>query len=84
MDKKGVVSPNYTIDAVPILRPYLDKSGLTVRDLSGQGLEILLAAWIISLTNRERSSSPGQPDWLINSGLQEALTGGRLAQGVSA
>jgi len=82
--KKGTVNPDFTIDAIPILRPYLSKSGLTTKDLSGQSLEILVAAWIISLTDQEPNSQSGQPDWLIKSGLQEALTGGRLAQGVSA
>ena len=82
--KQGVVSPDFTIDATPILRPYLDKSGLTIKELLGQSLEILVAAWIRSLMYTESYTSDNQSDWLVSSGLQKALLGGKLLQGTPA
>lgn len=82
--KQGVVSPDFTIDATPILRPYLEKSGLMPIDLSDQSLEVLVAAWIRSLLYKESYTSYNQPDWLVGSGLQETLLGGKLLQGTPA
>ena len=82
--KQGVVNPDFTIDATPILRPYLDKSGLTINELSSYSLEILVAAWIRSLMYEESHTSYNQSDWLVSSGLQEALLGGKLLQGTPA
>ncbi len=36
--------PTYTIDAHPILQPYLEQTGLTADRISGQSLELIVAS----------------------------------------
>ena len=72
--------PTYAIDARPILRPYLEGAGVTADQISGQSLEIIIASWLGEIIH---SGQPPTTDdislyWLVESGLYNALAGGRF------
>ena len=78
--------PTYRIDARPILQPYFEKAGVTANTISGQSLELVVASWLSEIMHAERP--PQEVDetyrWVINSGLQAALAGGRLESEAAA
>lgn len=72
--------PAYIIDAHSILQPYFERAGVTASQISGQSLELIVAAWL-----GEIIYSPPPPEniddsqrWVIDSGLYAALTGGKF------
>jgi hypothetical protein len=74
------INPTYTIDALPILEPYLKRSGLRADQISGQSLEIIISSWlgaIIHYAESPENLKDSQP-WLIESGLYAAVVGGRF------
>jgi len=38
--------PTYTIDARPILQPYLERVGVTAEKISSQSLELIVESWL--------------------------------------
>jgi hypothetical protein len=72
--------PTYTIDARPILQPYLERAGVTADQISGQSLEIIIASWLGELIHSEHPPEPynNSLHWLVESGLYNALAGGRF------
>jgi hypothetical protein len=72
---------NYIIDAYPILKPYLEKAGITKdQKISAQSLEIIVASWLGEIISSEpafvKTDKFGQ--WLTDSGLYDAIAGGRF------
>lgn len=78
--------PAYAIDARPILQPYLDRSGLTADQISGQSLEIIIASWLGEIIHSDQppETVDNSLSWLIESGLYSALAGGRFDQEAAA
>ncbi|WP_353673550.1 hypothetical protein [Synechocystis sp. LKSZ1] len=72
--------PTYTIDASPILQPYLERAGVTADQISGASLELIVATWLgeIIHSNQLPESLDASQQWLIESGLYTALVGGAL------
>lgn len=73
--------PNYIIDARPIVGYYLEKAGIPAdRDISVESLEIIFGTWLTKIIYSE--TLPNQTDealqWLIDSGLYAAISGGSL------
>ena len=78
-------NPTFEIDAGPVLKPYLDESGITPENISGQSFELIVATWlnsILGITNPLNQVSPVQ-DWINQSGLSEAISGGYLKHEVT-
>ncbi len=78
--------PDYIIDAVPILQPYLERAGVSADQISEQSLEIIVAAWlgeIIHSSKLPQEMQESQP-WLIQSGLYGAIAGGQVRYRVAA
>lgn len=78
--------PTYTIDARPILQPYFKRAGVSAEQISGQSLEIIVAAWlgeIIHSTNLPEEMKESQ-HWLIESGLYAAISGGKVRHQAAA
>ena len=73
-----VVEPDYELDALVLLKPYYERSGLSPEDLSGAGFELLVASWLSELMQTGVALSADQQSWLVDSGLLEAISGGRL------
>ncbi|MCU0568955.1 MAG: hypothetical protein MUF49_20445 [Oculatellaceae cyanobacterium Prado106] len=74
--------PAYSLDALSILQPYFDRSGVTADQISRESLELIVASWLSEIMHSEKLPAhiaTTQP-WLIESGLYEALAGGKLEQ----
>lgn len=78
------VEPTYVIEAQPILQPYFDQSGIVANQVSDQSLELIVASWLGDLVHKSRNDLEPSQDWLIESGLYDAVAGGSLDQKVMA
>ncbi|MGF1481413.1 MAG: hypothetical protein ACFB4I_18340 [Cyanophyceae cyanobacterium] len=70
--------PTYTIDAHPILEPYLTQAGVTAEQISGQSLEFIVASWLGEIIHSKNLSERNSQRWLIESGLYAAIAGGKF------
>ena len=73
--------PDYKVPTAEVLKPYLQSKylkDLSVRELSGQGLEILVESWLGRIINPLFSESSAGPEdyWLFESGLYESIKDG--------
>jgi len=77
--------PTYTIDASPILQPYLERAGVTSDQVSGDSLELIVASWLGEIIHSDKllENIDTSQQWLIDSGLYAALVGGKFEQGVA-
>ncbi|HEY9825815.1 MAG TPA: hypothetical protein V6D19_10230 [Stenomitos sp.] len=78
--------PTYTIDASPILQPYLDRAGVTADKISGVSLELIVTSWLSEIlhSNQIPENIDASQQWLIESGLYAALVGGQLEHEAAA
>jgi hypothetical protein len=72
------IEPTYVIDARPILQQYFDQSGITADQVSGQSLELIVASWLNEIIHKTPDEVDASQQWLIDSGLYNAVVGGRL------
>jgi hypothetical protein len=72
--------PTYTIDAKPILQPYFERARVTADQISGQSLELIIASWLGEIIYSEKPPEDvdESQQWLIDSGLYDALVGGKF------
>jgi hypothetical protein len=71
-----LVEPNYTIDAEPILRPYLKGMGRTAGEMGKQSLELMILSWLGQMSYSPKpTESDGSQNWLVDSGLYQQLVG---------
>lgn len=70
--------PTYTTDARPVLQPYLEQTGTTAEQISGQSLELIVVSWLGEIIHSEKSPSEmdGSQRWVVESGLYDAVAGG--------
>ncbi|KYC41695.1 hypothetical protein WA1_16790 [Scytonema hofmannii PCC 7110] len=71
--------PTYAVDARPIIQPYLDKAGITLtQTLSSHSLELIVASWLseIIYCDRPLEETHKREQWLLDSGLYAAISGG--------
>jgi len=73
-----LIEPTYVIDARPILQPYFEQSGVTADQVSGQSLELIVASWLGGVMHKTPDEVDVSQQWLIDSGLYDAVAGGRL------
>lgn len=74
------IEPTQQIDPAPFLQPYFEKASILPSTVTGKSFELIVVSWlnqILRASNPEDIQNHGQ-DWLLNSGLFEALTGGYL------
>jgi hypothetical protein len=84
-DKNGKsVEPDYIIDADPILRPYLQQANLSAEEISSSSLELIVASWLDDLLYISQKNTDPSYAWLTDSGLYQAIAGGRLEYRVPA
>ena len=72
------LEPTYVIDARPILQPYFEQSGVTADQVSGQSLELIVASWLSEVIHKTPDELDASQQWLIDSGLYDAVAGGSL------
>jgi hypothetical protein len=82
-----ISEPTYALDGRPILKPYLDKAGITQgQKISSQSLVLIVASWLSKIIYSEMPL--GETDeserWLVDSGLYAAIAGGSFGRSVSA
>lgn len=72
--------PTYSIDAQPILQPYFERAGVTADTISAQSLELVIASWLSEImhTGQVPYGVDTSQHWIVDSGLQDALSGGRF------
>ena len=72
--------PAYIIDAYSILQPYFERAGVTASQISGQSLELIVAAWLgeIIYSPKPPENIDDSQRWVMDSGLYAALTGGKF------
>jgi len=73
-----LIEPTYVIDARPILQPYFEQSGVTAAQVSGQSLELIVALWLNGVMHKTPDELDASQQWLIDSGLYDAVAGGSL------
>ena len=73
-----LLEPSYVIDARPILQPYFDQAGVTADHVSGQSLELIVVSWFNEVMHKTPEELDASQQWLIDSGLYEAIAGGSL------
>ncbi|BAZ69604.1 hypothetical protein NIES4106_43770 [Fischerella sp. NIES-4106] len=78
--------PDYSIDARPILQPYFEQAGVSEDKISGQSLELIVASWLgrIIHTSEPLEDTETSQQWLIESGLYNAITGGNFEHTAAA
>ena len=72
------IEPTYVIDARPVLQPYFDQAGITADQVSGQSLELIVASWLNEIIHKTPDGLDASQQWLIDSGLYNAVVGGSL------
>jgi len=79
--KVGERLPDFAADATPQLGPYLERSGISAASIPGASLELLVSAWLWSVlqSTSEREAPPPGLEWLVQSGVWEAIQDGRVA-----
>ncbi|WYD79330.1 MAG: hypothetical protein V8K32_08400 [Candidatus Electrothrix gigas] len=73
-------APTFEIDAEPLLKPYLEGSGVSSGEISPQSFELIVSAWLNSVL-RAGESANGKDEglnWIKTSGFSEAVKGGRM------
>lgn len=72
--------PTYSIDARPILQPYFERAGVTAAQISGQSLELIVTSWLGEIIHSEKAPEDidESQQWLVESGLYDALAGGKF------
>ncbi len=73
-----LIEPTYVIDARPVLQPYFDQAGITADQVSGQSLELIVASWLNEIIHKAPNELDTSQQWLIDSGLYNAVVGGSL------
>lgn len=70
--------PDYIIDARPILKPYFERAGVSDDHISSRSLELIIAAWLAEIMQDAHTleETNVSQQWLIDSGLYSAITGG--------
>ena len=79
------IEPTYTIDARPILAPYFEQAGVAPDQISGVSFELIVSSWLSELVHSDKvpEGDGAARNWLIESGLYNAVVGGRLAHEVA-
>jgi hypothetical protein len=78
--------PDYIIDASSILQPYFERAGVKDEQISSQSLELIIMVWLLKTIHATKpfEDFSTSEQWLIESGLYEAIAGGKLEDATAA
>ena len=78
------VTPDYEIDPRPFLHSHYNGTDISLNSLTGKSFELVISSWLNKLLQNDilPPELQGQ-DWLVDSGLFEAIKLGRLAPQVA-
>ncbi|MUG94395.1 hypothetical protein F7734_19255 [Scytonema sp. UIC 10036] len=79
-------TPDYVIDARPIFQPYFEQAGVSEDKISAQSFELIVASWLLRIIHAEEplEDMDASQQWLIESGLYDAITGGNFENTAAA
>jgi hypothetical protein len=77
------VDPTYAVDARPILQPYFEQAAIKADEVSGASLELIVASWIGGVMHKSPDALSDSEQWLVDSGLYDAVAGGSLVHEVA-
>src|SRR5579859_2949863 len=82
----AIADPDFEVDPRSTLKPYFERAGIQPEAVSGKTFELIIAAWLNDLVNAPPQTEwPSEMQgWLAESGLTEAIKGGRLVEQPSA
>jgi hypothetical protein len=72
--------PDYVVDALPIITPYLDKARIKPGAITEGGLQLIITSWLSFIVNSHLTFEKADPSekWLFESGLYEAIRSGSV------
>ena len=73
-----IVPPTFSIDARPLLQAYFDEVDIEPGLVSGQGFELMVAAWLRNQLSSESYPVNDEWKWLEKSGILEAIRDGKV------
>lgn len=78
--------PTYSIDARPILQSYYEGAGITAEQISRQSLGLIIESWLWQIIHSDKYATDidESQQWLVDSGLYEAIAGGKFDYEVMA
>jgi len=78
-DTSVAIEPDYDVETTELLAPYYQRSNIDPRTVIGRAFELIVAAWLHDLQWGSVGNGAGKPGqgWLDDSGLLQALRGGR-------
>lgn len=76
-----LAKPNYVISPEPLFKRYLDSTNVNANKIGDKSLEILINSWISDLMQSGLPDDLPEPQrsMLVESGLVDAIRGGRVA-----
>ena len=78
-DTSSAAQPDYSVDARPLLAPYLERSGVSSAEIGERGLELVLSSWLEKLVRWQDDFKLSESEeWLCESGLLDRVKGGRI------
>jgi hypothetical protein len=79
-NKPELKAPTLEIEANSLLKPYFEKTGISIDNMTPQSFEFIISAWLNSILQDKISSEEKKEskNWLNESGFSKALSGGYL------
>jgi hypothetical protein len=80
------VQPDYEIDPTPILKPYSERTGISIGTMSKESLGLIIDTWLDKIVHSDNLPLryENTQDWLVESGLYDAIKGGRTILDLAA
>ena len=78
--------PTYVIDPTDLLAPYFARADVSPGAIGERGFELIVGAWLQDLLEKEQlpDDLKREHPWIVESGLYDALKGGRVLYEVAA
>ena len=78
-------TPDYEIDARPLLRSYFENAGIEPAKIHGSTFVLIFSSWLSAFVHSYAEDEIADtPAWMVNSGFYDAVMGGHFKQEVLA
>lgn len=74
------LEPNFTINATPIFKQNIENPNEKYAPVSESSLEMKISLWLSILIHKKTDQLEPYEKWVIDSGLYDAIAGGRLEE----
>ncbi len=81
-----LVHPDYEIDPTLILKPYSDRTGISIENMSEESLKLIINAWLDEIMRSDilPARYGNIQDLIVASGLYDAIEGGHATLELAA